>query len=209
VNIQDAYTQWSPTYDASRNLTRDLDRAVTRQVLAGRRCGLLLEIGCGTGKNTGFLAALAGRVCALDFSEGMLARAKSKVQAANVVIARADLTRPWPCAAGSAGLVVCNLVLEHIQDLGLVFGEAFRTLAGGGQFFVCELHPFRQYRGLKANFQRGQETTEIQAFVHHLSDYTGEAAQHGLGLVGLKEWWHADDQDQPPRLVSFLFEKRA
>jgi ubiquinone/menaquinone biosynthesis C-methylase UbiE len=208
VNIQDAYTHWSPTYDTSRNLTRDLDQAVTRETLSGRRYGSVVEIGCGTGKNTAFLAGLAQTVQALDFSDGMLSRATAKRPPENVIFVRADLTRPWPLAARSAGLVVCNLVLEHIRDLSFIFTEAFRALAGGGQFFICELHPFRQYQGVKANYQLGQETTEIQAFVHHLSDYTDGAERHGLSLVRLREWWHADDQGQPPRLASFLFEKR-
>ncbi len=33
---------------------------------------------------------------------------------------------------------------------------------------------------------------EIQAFVHHVSDFLAAAAFGGLSLEGLKEWWHAD-----------------
>jgi malonyl-CoA O-methyltransferase len=69
------------------------------------------------------------------------------------------------------------------------------------------LHPFRQYQGTKANFQREQQTTVIEAFVHHLSDFTSAAADNGLSLVSMKEWWHEEDQDKPPRLVSFMFMK--
>jgi malonyl-CoA O-methyltransferase len=100
------------------------------------------------------------------------------------------------------------LVLEHIRELTFVFAEAVRVLATGGRFFVCELHPFRQYQGTRAHFQRDRETREIEAFVHHLSDFTDAAAANGLSLAGMKEWWHEQDQHKPPRLVSFLFEKR-
>jgi malonyl-CoA O-methyltransferase len=33
------------------------------------------------------------------------------------------------------------------------------------------------------------------------------AEKSGLKLKGYREWWHEEDQDKPPRLVSFIFEK--
>lgn len=207
MNVQDSYNHWSSTYDTDENLTRDLDQVVTRDALAGSQWRSILEVGCGTGKNTGLLARIGDRVCALDFSEGMITRAKEKLASDNVIFALADITKQWPCAGGSADLVVCNLVLEHIEELSFVFFEAYRSLMEGGRFFVCELHPFLQYQGKKARFQTNQGKTEIRAFVHHLSDFLGAAERSGLALIGCREWWHEEDQDQPPRLVSFMFEK--
>jgi len=207
MTVQQAYTRWSITYDTDRNRTRDLDQTVTRQVLADRRFRCILELGCGTGKNTVFLAEIGEKVLALDFSEGMLAVAKEKVQQEHVTFAVADLTRPWPSTDQSADLIVCNLVLEHIDDLPFIFAEASRTLEAGGQFFLCELHPFRQYEGTVANFQRNDETTTIPAFIHHVSDYLHAARSSGLTLIRLDEWWHAEDDNRSPRLISFLFEK--
>jgi len=178
---------------------------VTRQVLGDRRAHAILETGCGTGKNTVFLAEIGESVLALDFSEGMLSRAREKVPARHVTFAEADLTQRWPCEDRSRDLIVCNLVLEHIADLSFVFAEAARCLEPGGRLFACELHPFRQYQGTQANFQRDQGTTEIPAFVHNLSDFTQAARAHGLSLDDLNEWWHAEDQGLPPRLISFLW----
>ena len=160
------------TYDADENLTRDLDEAVTRQVVGGRRWGAAIELGCGTGKNTALLVGVAERVLALDLSEGMIRRAQEKVAApGNLLFALADITRPWPVSAACAELVVCNLVLEHIEDLLPVFAQVSRVLAPGGRFFLCELHPFKQYRGTRARFERAGSAIEIQAYVHHLSDF--------------------------------------
>ena len=207
MSVQEAYDHWSATYDTDENLTRDLDHTVTREILADAQCKSILEIGCGTGKNTALLTQIGDRVCAIDFSEGMLKRAKAKLGADNVTFLVADITKPWPCADEAADLVVCNLVLEHIEDLSFVFSEAFRSLVEGGRFFVSELHPFRQYEGTKARFQRDQETTEIQAFVHHISDFMETAEKAGLTIKGFREWWHEEDEEKPPRLVSFMFEK--
>ncbi|MBZ0276425.1 MAG: class I SAM-dependent methyltransferase [Anaerolineae bacterium] len=207
MHISDAYTQWSATYDTDRNLTRDLDTMMTRQALDGRRYAVVLELGCGTGKNTALLADIAERVYALDFSEGMLTQARAKINAVHVRFTLADLTQPWPCAAERVELVVCNLVLEHIRDLGFIFAEARRVLADGGQFYLSELHPFKQYQGKKAVFQRDGAQTEIAAFVHHISDFVSAAQGAGFTLANLGEWWHADDPPETPRLVTFLFTK--
>lgn len=209
MEIEKAYTDWSATYDSDRNLTRDLDRTVASQTLANLSCKSILELGCGTGKNTALLAEISERVHALDFSSGMIEKAKARLVLPNVTFEIADITRRWPCADRSFDLIVCNLVLEHIEDLSFIFSEASRVLTAAGRFFICELHPFRQYRGTQARFQRAQDTTEIPAFVHHLTDFTNGAVAHGLSIISMKEWWHEDDRGKPPRLVSFMFEKNA
>lgn len=205
MKIHEAYTDWSTTYDSDRNLTRDLDQTVTHAALAHLHFESVLELGCGTGKNTALLATISQRVHALDFSSGMIEKAKAKLKQPNITFEIADITRPWPFEDQSFDLVVCNLVLEHVQDLSFIFSEAARVLVKAGRFFVCELHPFRQYGGTVARFQRAG-TTEIPAFVHHLTDFTDAAGANGLSLVSVKEWWHEADKDKPPRLVSFVFE---
>ncbi len=208
MNIQQAYTDWSETYDLDRNLTRDLDEIVTREALADLHCNAVLEIGCGTGKNTALLAQIGQRVRALDFSAGMIEKARAKLLLENVDFELADITQSWPCEGQSIDLVVCNLVLEHIRDLSFIFSEAARVLVKTGRLFISELHPFRQYQGTQATFHRNQETTQIPAFVHHLSDFINAAAANGLTLARVKEFWHPEDQNKPPRLVSFMFEKK-
>jgi ubiquinone/menaquinone biosynthesis C-methylase UbiE len=209
MSIQNAYDEWAASYDADENLTRDLDRQSLREVLAGRRFQSILEIGCGTGKNTAFLVEVGVSVHALDFSEGMIEKAKEKVQAGNVRFSLADLTRRWPGDDHAYDLLVCSLVLEHIEDLSFIFREASRVLVSNGRFLIHELHPFRQYEGKKARFQRGQEVTEIPAYIHHISDFVNAGSRSRLRLVILDERWHTQDQPgKPPRLVSFMFEKQ-
>jgi ubiquinone/menaquinone biosynthesis C-methylase UbiE len=208
MSIQNAYNQWSEIYDSNENLTRDLDQLLTRKAFAGQHFDSILELGCGTGKNTEYLIQIGEKVHALDFSEGMIEKAKAKVPGDHVTFSVTDLTKPWPCENEAYDLISCNLVLEHIEDLSHIFAEAARTLQAGGKFFINELHPFKQYRGTKARFEKGEEVIEVDAFVHHISDFTNAATDHGLMLLTLNEYWHADDQNKPPRIVSFLFQKK-
>ncbi|HSL30309.1 MAG TPA: class I SAM-dependent methyltransferase [Anaerolineales bacterium] len=208
MSIQKAYDNWSSSYDTDRNLTRDLDREITREALADQHFASILEIGCGTGKNTVFLSQIARRVDALDFSGGMIEKAREKVRADNVRFSIADLTRRWPAEDQSYDLIVCNLVLEHIEDVAFIFSEIFRVLETDGRFLLNELHPFRQYEGKKARYQSKEGTMEIPAVVHNVSDFIKAARNNGLKLVKLDERWHADDHPtSPPRLISFVFKK--
>lgn len=208
MSIQNAYNEWSDTYDADENRTRDLDQEVTRMQLGGIQFNSILEIGCGTGKNTSFLARIGKSVRAVDFSQGMIMKARQKVQAANVQFSLMDITQPWEFKGSFFDLIVCNLVLEHIQDLNHIFSEAARTLRPRGNFSINELHPCRQYEGTKARYYRFDEKIEVDAFVHHISDFLKVAERNHLSLVHLDEFWHENDRNKPPRILALLFEKR-
>lgn len=95
MDIQNAYNEWSYSYDQDENRTRDLDRDIVRSRLGGQHFNSILEIGCGTGKNTSFFAQIGQNVLAVDFAEGMISRASEKVQAGNVRFSLMDITRPW------------------------------------------------------------------------------------------------------------------
>jgi len=205
MNIQDAYNEWSDSYDSDVNLTRDLDSKLTRELLADLHADSILELGCGTGKNTSFLSQIGTKIEAIDFSQGMIDKAKEKVKAENVTFSTMDITQPWKFTDTSFDLITCNLVLEHIQNLSFVFSEAGRVLKPNGQFFINELHPFRQYDGKKARFQRDAETVEVDAFTHHISDFIHAAETNQMKLLRLNEYWHEADTGKPPRIVSFLF----
>jgi ubiquinone/menaquinone biosynthesis C-methylase UbiE len=208
MDIQNAYNQWSETYDSDENLTRDLDQNITHHHLSTSRFDTILEIGCGTGKNTTLLAQIGREVRAVDFSQGMIQTAREKVRAENVRFFLMDISQPWDFENEFFELIVCNLVLEHIQSLGLVFGEARRVLQPNGTFFINELHPFRQYNGKKARFFSNQEKIAVEAYVHHVSDFLGAGTNNGFSLEILNEYWHEADQNKLPRILSLLFRRR-
>ena len=103
MNTRQAYNEWSTTYDLDPNLTRDLDALITKTALNDLRCSTILEIECGTGKNTALLAQIGNNVHALDFSEGMLHKAREKPHLDNVTFSVADLTAHWPCRKKKCG----------------------------------------------------------------------------------------------------------
>jgi ubiquinone/menaquinone biosynthesis C-methylase UbiE len=209
-SVARAYDRWSAQYDIDHNATRDLDAEVVRDApldVTGRR---VLELGCGTGKNSAWLAERAAALIALDFSAGMLAVARERVRAPSTRFVEHDIREPWPVGSGEVDVVVGNLVLEHVRDLAPVFAEAARVLSVGGQLFLCELHPYRQLRGGQAHFTDGatQETVPVTAYLHSTSEYVNGALAAGFVLRELGEWLESDAAEgAPPRLLSLLFER--
>ncbi len=211
MSIANAYSAWSVSYDLDRNLTRDLDADVTRLLLTGARFPVVVEAGCGTGKNTGYFCDVADEVHALDFSEGMLRVARQRVLSPRVRFHQVDLSSGWPCGEASAHLVSFNLVLEHIESLTAVLSTAAHCLVPGGTVLISELHPFKQYQDSQARFTDalGQEI-KVQAYTHNISDFFRAAEEAGLALVKFNEWWHPEDQVKSvPRLATFLFQRPA
>lgn len=208
--IASAYDRWAETYDTDRNRTRELAAAALRQSslkLADRN---VIEIGCGTGNNTLWIAERAASVLAMDFSEGMLRQAKARVHSAHVRFLRQDIRSAWPLTDASTECVVAMLVLEHIEHVEHVFAEAARVLSAGGELFVCELHPMRQISGRQAEFTN-QETGEcerIGAFLHDVSDYVNAGLRSGLGLIHMGEWRGPDEaRSDLPRVLSLQFQR--
>lgn len=209
--ISAAYNDWAETYDAVPNRTRDLAGEALRQMkldLEGRK---VVEVGCGTGRNTTWLAERAAEVVGMDFSEAMLARAKARVNNPRVRFVQHDVSAAWPLADASADVVVAMLILEHVEHLENVFVEIARVLRSGGQFLLCELHPIRQLAGGQAQFSNARtgEHQCVTAFLHDVSDYVNVGLASGFELQRMGEW--RDTGTPPssdPRVLSLLFRKR-
>lgn len=207
-DVKRAYDVWADVYDSQPNATRDLDAVVVRSQDASLFQGDVLELGAGTGKNTEWLAPRARSLLALDASEGMLQRARLRPGVERVRFVQHDLRQPWPTPDGSHDTLVCNLVLEHLEDLSFIFTEARRVLRPGGHFLVCELHPFRQLQGSQARFEHPEtkETHRVTAYLHDVSEYLNAAARAGFVLVQAGDW---RDSEAPrtavPRLLSLLW----
>ena len=207
MNNQQAYNAWSETYDTVENKTRDLEAAALRESISGENLNIL-EIGCGTGKNTEFLQTKAAKLIGADFSPEMLERAKEKITAKNIEFKQLDLRENWGFAADSFDLITCSLVLEHIEDLNFVFGQARKVLRQNGLFYIGELHPFKQYQGSKARFNTDSGVFELECFVHHISDFFESAKNNNFEMIELREWFDDSDKTKIPRLLTMIFKAK-
>ena len=207
MSIEKAYNIWASQYDSNLNLTRDLDKKCTIETLKNLDFKNVLELGCGTGKNTEWLLNKAERIIGLDFSQEMLHKAKAKIFDKRVIFKKADLTKDWEIENNFVDLITASLTLEHIENLGHIFSQANLKLKKNGLFFISELHPFKQYSGSKASYETENGIKELEVYIHDISEYMDTAKNNGFQLIELKEWFDKNSENEIPRLISFVFKK--
>lgn len=122
------------------------NRALVEKVIAPNRPKVLLDLCCGTGEIAfGYLEKAETAVTAymLDFSEGMLACAKSKagrdaLRKHQIHYLQAD-AQSVPLAASSVDCVSIAYGIRNIKEPAKCFSEAARVLKEGGVFGILEL----------------------------------------------------------------------
>ena len=122
------YDSWAYRYDNNFNPTRDLDQVATIESLSNLDFHKVLELGCGSGKNTEWLITKADRLVGIDFSKNMLQLASKKITSKRVTFINADLNNKWPVKNNSFDLASINLTLEHIKNLEHIFNSLFMKL---------------------------------------------------------------------------------
>ena len=207
MDVKHAYNVWADQYDSNDNKTRDLEEKALREILSRNHFKNCLEIGCGTGKNTGFLVTVCDHVTAIDLSDAMLEKAKSKLAGSNVEFHQADILADWKFADGKYDLVTFSLVLEHIEDLHIVFKKVKEVITDNGIVYIGELHPFKQYTGTKARFDTEEGRHVVTCFNHNISDFILSAKANGFALSELNEYFDNDDRSDIPRILTLVIRK--
>lgn len=97
----------------------------------------VLELGCGTGHMWQDAALPEGcHVTLTDVSAGMLETARANTAHLAVDYAVADAQR-IPCADASFDVVIANMMLYHVPDIGRALREIRRVLKPGGRFYAA------------------------------------------------------------------------
>lgn len=181
---QAGYDRWAEFYDGEDNPLVLLEEK-RLPPLAGEVAGLTVaDIGCGTGRHALRLAAAGARVSAVDFSEAMLQRARSKPGAEAITFVRHDLAKPIPLESAAFDRVFCCLVLDHIAELDNFFGELQRLCRPTGCVIISVMHPAMSLRGVQARFidPASGRRISLASHAHQMSDYLMAAVRAGLAL---------------------------
>jgi 2-polyprenyl-3-methyl-5-hydroxy-6-metoxy-1,4-benzoquinol methylase len=189
VPTRAGYDRWASNYDEDANPLPILEGTLVEQLLGDVRGLEVLDLGCGTGRHAISMASRGARVIAVDFSEGMLERAKQKRGDANITFQVCDLTRPLPFEAATFDLVLCALVLDHIAELETFFREMRRVCRPSGFVVASTVHPAMMLRGVQARFRDPQNGAEIRpkSYPHEMSDYVMAATRAGFVFDHLSE----------------------
>jgi ubiquinone/menaquinone biosynthesis C-methylase UbiE len=194
VPTREGYDLWASIYDDEDNPLIALETTRVTGLLGDVQGLTVADIGCGTGRHAIAMAEAGATVIGVDFSLGMLAKARAKAGAAAVRFVQHDLTGGLPFASGTCDRVICCLVLEHIGDLEGVFREMARICRPDGFVLTSDLHPAMRLRGIQAQFTDPATGHKMRpaSFAHQISDYVLAATWAGLSIDHMSE--HAVDR---------------
>lgn len=191
VSVQDGYDLWSEIYDEEDNVLILLEERFLLPKIAAGSYKSIFDCGCGTGRMSMWLQRQfpQAEVTAVDFSAGMLEKARRKDSAGYINWQVADLDRPFPFADGSFDLICSTLVVEHIKDLHNYFSEMRRVAADNADIFVTGLHPTMHLFEISARFKHHESQSDImpESLCHDISTIFNQAVDAGLKVVRIEE----------------------
>jgi ubiquinone/menaquinone biosynthesis C-methylase UbiE len=188
-SVRHGYNRWAAVYDHDANPLVNLEEPFVRAALGEVRGLKVLDLGCGTGRHSLWLAEHGAEVTALDFSDGMLAAARQKPGSAKICFVVHDLHEPLPFAPATFELVVSGLVLEHLQELDLFFCEMWRVLRPTGRAVVSAMHPAMFLADAQAQFRDPESGEKIRpgSVPHQIGDFVLAAVRAGFHLDDIVE----------------------
>lgn len=192
---KEGYDRWAEVYDVDGNPLTTLEEPIVRELLGDVRKLRVADIGCGTGRHLPFLLGQGAEVSAVDFSEGMLDKARTRIGSEKAAFIQHDVTTPLPFKDQEFDLVLSCLVLEHITDLDSFFRELARVCRAGGFVVVSAMHPAMWLKGQSARFLDPTTGEQIRprSYPQQLSDYVMASRRAGLIVEHMSE--HAPDEE--------------
>lgn len=168
---------------------------------------LVLDAGCGTGEYSLMLASAGFTVTGVDYSPGMLDRARSKlahVPQCSLSFQEADLDKPLPFPDGSFDHVISISVVSFTPRPAFTCGELARVLKSGGSLLLVVVtreagrQKLRQVIKRRLTYLQNRSVWKtilvaIKALVEHISargylsqdEVTGLVREAGLRTVSV------------------------
>lgn len=197
---KDGYDRWAEIYDSEENPLIVLEERYLPPLLGDVRDLAVVDLGCGTGRQAIRLAAAGARVTAVDFSDGMVAKARDKAGWDRVEFITHDLTRPLPFRDQCFDRVLSCLVLDHISDVVAFFSECRRVCRHDGFVLISVFHPALMLQGIQARFIDPVTGRDVRPASHanQISDYVMGAMRSGLTIAHMSE--HVVDDEMAARV---------
>lgn len=197
LDTEATYDLWAAHYDTDGNFLTAVDSEEMQSLVPEFLSRLdfpkpwkIVDLGCGTGRNTAHLVGLAEtNVVALDLSRKMLDVARHRIQSANlegtVVFEVYDMLKATspPTAALGATAVISTLVVEH-SPLPEYFEAVSTILRPGGLLLLTNMHS-DMGRMTQAGFVDPETGQRIRptSYAHSVDDIVSEAEKQGFEVV--------------------------
>ncbi|HZY81736.1 MAG TPA: class I SAM-dependent methyltransferase [Cyclobacteriaceae bacterium] len=174
----EGYNLWARTYHTEDNPIKTMsDDFILSEIKEGR----LLDAGCGTGK---LLQKGKQFTKGIDLSPAMIEEARKNCPNATLVCA--DLSRAI-IEENFYDVVICGLVLGHIENVEPVLVKLANALKMGGKIILTDFHPYQSMMKAKRTFKYESKVFEVKHSIHKLDEYFMILKRAGVEIRTFKE----------------------
>ncbi len=183
--IAEVYDAWAPTYDTETNpaLIAEGNRSI--DALELNEEDVVLEVGCGTGRNLKKMVKKTKNIHGIDISEEMINVAKTALP--DVDFKEGDIETGLPYCEKTFDKVLCSFVISHIKNIDSLFSEIGRVLKKNGLLVITTIHPaadFSKFEPKEKRFHLMKHDINLQ---HNLEEITKACEISGLKICEVKE----------------------
>jgi trans-aconitate methyltransferase len=157
-------------------------------VLLSRPLETIVDLGCGTGRNTEKLLRYQNiqQIFGLDATPAMLAQAKSRMDDPRLQLHQYNIvTESPPCASflpSEVDAVISTLVIEHLPSLPVFFSLVHKLLCAGGWVLVTNMHEDMGCKTGAGFVDENDVRVTMDKFVHTVEDVIAAALACGFEL---------------------------
>lgn len=191
LDPKNAYNLWAASYAEEVNPIKELSDSSILSALPDLSGKNIFDLGCGTGyfcsvaENRG-----AAQVIGVDISSEMIIAARK--QSLTKTDLRLLTSKSYPVDSDWADVIICALVLGHVDDLKNVVSECRRTLKKNGIILITDFHWLAAQHGAKRTFCYKNKTYQIKHYIHTHTDYQNLLLENEFEILAQKDLkWNA------------------
>lgn len=187
LSPREGYDLWARSYHAEANPIKKMSDHFIEENLPALAGKSVLDAGCGTGK---FCVRAAERgaslVKGIDLSPAMIGEAKKNCPSGEFEYADLSGVSIGP---GRFDVVICGLVLGHIENHKTVLFKLIEALKNGGSLIITDFHPHQTANQAKRTFKDSVsgKTYEVKHTLHTLDEYFSLLKEAGVRVDAFSE----------------------
>jgi len=167
----EGYNRWAASYGTESNPVKVLSDDLIKKFLPDLKGKAVLDAGCGVGKFCVLAESQqASSVVGIDLSPAMIDEARRHCPHAEFRCGDLGSVVMEPARFD---VIICSLVLAHIENFEPALQKLVRALREGGVLLITDFHPFLTLQQSKRTFrdESSGKTYEVQHYLHLFQDY--------------------------------------